>query len=444
MPKLRQRATVRFPPIALLALLFAGFFAAVASARAALPARYDALPARYDTLPALRAELTRDLRIAGPADGAYVYDLGSRRVLFSLRGDVARAPASNEKLYTTAAALARFGPAGVLKTTVMGVGAPDPQGIWHGDLYLRGAGDPSFGSEAFIGRYYGGLGASVAGLARALESAGIAKVDGSIVGDETLFDSRRGTPASGYAIDSDIGAPLTALSFDRGHSNAAGPAAYAASQLASVLRNDGVDVTGPSIAGATPAQATVLAGVSSPAMRDLVALTNEPSDNFFAETLLKDLGASFGGAGSTAAGAQTVRRWLAPFGIRPLYYDGSGLYRGDRTSPHQLVTLLRAISATPVGTALRASLPTAGRTGTLVHRMRGTAAAGHCQAKTGTLSDVSALSGYCDSSGGDELAFSILMNRSPNVLLARTAQDRIAATLAACGRACATGSAQRR
>jgi serine-type D-Ala-D-Ala carboxypeptidase/endopeptidase (penicillin-binding protein 4) len=421
--------------------LFTGFLvnakrASAADARvAAIRAR--ALPGAFDSAAALTAELSRDMRLAGRSAGAYVADLDSHRTLFSYNGDVARSPASTEKLYTTSAALARFGPAGVLQTTVLGVGGPDLQGVVHGDLYVRGSGDPTFGSQAFIQRSYGGVGASVAGLARALESAGVSRVEGSIVGDESMFDSRRGTPPSGYLFDVDIGAPLTALSFDRGQSGRGGPAAFAASQLAAALRNDGVEVTGPSIAGSTPPGAIALANVASPALRDIVALTNGPSDNFMAETLLKDLGAYFGGAGTTAAGAAAVKRWLVAFGIRPRIYDGSGLDRADHTSPHQQVTLLRALRNTAVGDALKASLPVAGRSGTLIHRMRGTAAAARCAAKTGTLANVSALAGYCTSSGGDQIAFAIDMNNVADVLLARTLQDRIAASLAVCGRPCA-------
>ncbi len=432
--------------VALAIPLFTGFFvnsqpAAAADARvASLQAR--ALPAAFDSATALIAELSRDMRLAGPSASAYVADLDSHRTLFSYKGDVARSPASTEKLYTTSAALARFGPTGVLQTTVLGLSAPDLQGVVHGDLYVRGGGDPTFGSEAFIQRYYGGVGATVTRLARAVEAAGVTKVQGSIVGDESMFDGRRGTPPSGFALYVDIGAPLTALSFDRGRSGRDGPAAFAASQLAAALRNDGVNVTGPSISGSAPPGALPLAGVSSPALRDIVSLTNGPSDNFMAETLLKVIGARFGGAGTTAAGAAAVTRWLVPFGIRPRIYDGSGLDRADHTSPHQQVTLLRALNNTAVGDALRASLPIAGRSGTLIHRMRGTAAAGRCQAKTGTLSNVSSLAGYCTSSGGDRIGFAIDMNNVADVLFARALQDRIAASLSVCGRLCAAQTAR--
>jgi D-alanyl-D-alanine carboxypeptidase/D-alanyl-D-alanine-endopeptidase (penicillin-binding protein 4) len=83
----------------------------------------------------------------------------------------------------------------------------------------------------------------------------------------------------------------------------------------------------------------------------------------------------------------------------------------------------------PVGKDLEESLAVAGRTGTLATRMRGTAAQNNCHAKTGTLSDASALAGYCTASGGDQIAFAFLMN-SVNVTTARVAQDRMAEAIA--------------
>jgi D-alanyl-D-alanine carboxypeptidase/D-alanyl-D-alanine-endopeptidase (penicillin-binding protein 4) len=126
--------------------------------------------------------------------------------------------------------------------------------------------------------------------------------------------------------------------------------------------------------------------------------------------LVKDLGASFGSAGSTATGAAIVRATLGPLGLQPTVVDGSGLSRTDRVSPRELVTLLTAMAGRPEGAALRASLPVVGRTGTLATRMRGTAARDRCQAKTGTLIGVSALSGYCTTQGGDVVTFSFIEN----------------------------------
>jgi D-alanyl-D-alanine carboxypeptidase/D-alanyl-D-alanine-endopeptidase (penicillin-binding protein 4) len=166
-------------------------------------------------------------------------------------------------------------------------------------------------------------------------------------------------------------------------------------------------------------------------MARLIRLTNVPSDNFFAETLLKDLGARFGGRGSTAAGATVARAALARVGIAPAVVDGSGLSRRDRTSPRQVVRLLDWMSrSSRLGSAFRSSLAVACRSGTLASRMCGTRASGRCRGKTGTLFGVSALSGYCDVSSGHVIAFSLLMN-GVSVSAARRVQNAMAAAIAA-------------
>jgi D-alanyl-D-alanine carboxypeptidase/D-alanyl-D-alanine-endopeptidase (penicillin-binding protein 4) len=370
------------------------------------------------------------MRRAGPQSGALVVDLASGRELFSLRAGAPRAPASVEKLYTTAAALALFGPTTTLQTTVTGVGSPDSRGVWHGNLYLKGGGDPTFGSRTAAGQ------SGATDLAVALFAAtGIRRVDGSVIGDESLFDALRGDPDTGYAFDKDLGGRLSALAYDRGSlGGLASPAAFAASQLAAAMRTAGVAVTGRSDAGLAPPGAEVLASVSSPPLRKLVAMTDLPSDNFFAEMLLKGLGARFGAAGTTTAGAAVVRRWLVGLRIAPQIVDGSGLSRADQTSPRQVVDLLRALRPdgsgplASAGAALLDALPVAGRSGTLIHRMRGTPAAGRCLAKTGTLIGVSTLAGLCDG----RFAFAFLMNAITDAK-AHALQDRMTVALAAGG-----------
>ncbi len=208
------------------------------------------------------------------------------------------------------------------------------------------------------------------------------------------------------------------------------PGGYAADQLTRALRSSGVPVTGGTAERRAPRGAGLVASVSSPPISTLIRLTNQPSDNFFAETLLKDLGARFGGRGSTQAGAAVVRGTLSDIGVHPArVVDGSGLSRSDHTTPRTIVSLLDHIDrSTDLAPAFRRSLGVACRSGTIGGRMCGTAAAGRCRAKTGTLSNVSALSGYCDLSDR-VIAFSILMN-NVSVSGAHTLQDRMAAAIA--------------
>jgi serine-type D-Ala-D-Ala carboxypeptidase/endopeptidase (penicillin-binding protein 4) len=382
---------------------------------------------------ALAGQLSHELTIAGPLSGAYVFDLTTATPLFSERAQDARAPASVEKLYTATTALELMGPSATLSTTVLGSGHLGANGRWEGSLYLRGGGDPTFGSAAFVASHYGGQGATVSALAEQLvKTAGIRSVTGSVNGDESYFDSLRGEPASGYAFDPDLEGNLSALAFNRGETGAQrgahAPAAYAALQLRGALRADGVTVHGGGAATAPPG-AAVLATASSPILAKLLGLTLPPSDNFFAETLLKDLGARYGGAGTTAAGAAVVRSTIAHLGLHPRILDGSGLSHSDSTSPHQVVSLLTALAHSPLGTTLRKDLAVAGHSGTLARRMRGTRASGHCQAKTGTLIGVSNLAGYCQAQNGDILAFAFFTD-GIETGEARTIQDSMAITLA--------------
>lgn len=384
---------------------------------------------------ALSAELGRDMSHAGRSSGALVYDASARRTLFASRATTPRPPASVEKLYTSTTALLLMGSGAQLSTSVLGVGSQGPDGAWNGNLYLRGGGDPTFGTTDFIRSFYGaGQGSSVSDLAMMLSQRGITAVHGRVLGDESLFDVLRGGPRTGGRADSDVEGTLSALAFNRGdigHQRGVhAPAAYAAEMLSAALRGVGVRVDGSTGAAPTPASATPLAAVASPPLGTLLRLQNRASDNYLAETLIKELGARFGGAGTTAAGAGVVRRTLGRLGIPVRVVDGSGLSRADRTSPRAVVTLLTELSGdAPTGQALRSSLAVAGRAGTLKTRMRGTAAAGRCQAKTGTLDFVSNLAGWCNAAGGHTIVFALEMD-GISLHAAHVLQDRMAVAVA--------------
>jgi serine-type D-Ala-D-Ala carboxypeptidase/endopeptidase (penicillin-binding protein 4) len=384
--------------------------------------------------PALVSKLGRYMRAAGSQSGAYVVNLTDGETVFRWRQGKPRILASNTKLFTTATAIARFGTEGTLGTEVLGSGTLDETGVWRGNLYLHGGGDPTFGSRRFTRRAYG-AGATVEDLAVALDEAGIQRVRGRILGDESAFDLLRGGPDSGYSTSVWVG-PLSGLSYNRGLGDESGrsfqvnPPLFAAARLNAALERRGIPVRAAARSGVAPAGAAVLASVDSPPMTDIVRMTNKPSDNFFAEMLLKDVGREATGVGTTAGGARVAAEFARSLGARARIVDGSGLSRGNRASPLRVVRLLTAMQARDEFDAWYASLPIAGRDGTLSTRMRRGAARGRCHAKTGTLSNVSALSGYCEALSGDLYAFSILMNGvyPPG---ARQLQDRMAQALAA-------------
>ncbi len=406
-------------------------------AGAALLAAVFALPAASEatTLAGLQQQIAHELALAGPSDGAYVYDITSHKVLFSERAASMRPPASVEKLYTATTALDLLGAGYRLGTTVLGVGHMAPGGVWEGSIYLHGGGDPTFGSSAFVRAHYGGIGTSVSALAEQLARVdGIHSITGGVEGDESYFDSLRGEPSSDFREDPFLEGTLSALAFNRGEVGRErgqhAPAAYAARELRLALRADGVRVAGASGAASAPAGAIQLASAPSPTIEQLIGLMLPPSDNFFAETLVKDLGAHFGGAGTTAAGAGVVSRTISTLlGIHPQVVDGSGLSEEDRTSPYQVADLLVALYPTALGKVLRESMAVAGRSGTLELRMRGSAAAGRCVGKTGTLTGVSNLVGYCPSEDGHTIAFAVFTDGIA-IEAAHTFQDNIAITLA--------------
>ena len=370
---------------------------------------------------------------AGPASGALVVNTSDDRVVFRWAPAKARILASNTKLFTTATALARFGTEGTLGTEVLGAGELSENGVWRGDLYLRGGGDPTFGTRRFTRRAYGG-GATVERLALLLKRTGLRRVTGRILGDESRFDSLRGGPESGFGTSIWVG-PLSALSFNRGLASERGssfqsnPPAFAAARLEAALESRGVAVRREAAIGTTPRGADVLASVESPRMERLAALTNKPSDNFFAETLIKAIGWQASGKGTTRRGAAAVSGFARRLGAPARIRDGSGLSRGNRATPRRVVRLLRAMQARDEFEAFYSSLSVAGRDGTLSDRMRRGPARGSCHAKTGTLSNVSALSGYCQARSGDVYAFSILMN-GVYPTGARDLQDRMAQAIA--------------
>ncbi len=372
---------------------------------------------------ATRAALASQMRSAGGGSGAFALDLDSGNTIYASRPDIARTPASVEKLYTTSTALTLYGVDGHLTTRVLGDVGVDPGGVLIGNLYLRGGGDPNFGDL------------QAAELADQLVlDSGLREITGRVIGDESAFDSLRGPPSEGYRTTSNVG-PLSALTFDRGRTGLrrpywqTRPPLYAARAFERALKRRDVVIGGAARIGPTQAAALPLAEQPSATMAEIARVTNRPSDNFNAETLIKGLGREFGAGGTTRAGAAVVRRTMTGFGLRPGVADGSGLSRSNRTTPRQVVRLLQHMSGDQAGPAFETSLAVAGRNGTLVNRMRRSVARDRCHAKTGTLNYVSALAGYCQTTAGSRVAFAFLMN-GVNVYAAHTLQDRMASALA--------------
>jgi D-alanyl-D-alanine carboxypeptidase/D-alanyl-D-alanine-endopeptidase (penicillin-binding protein 4) len=373
---------------------------------------------------------------SGSAAGLLVVDANSGQTLCSSAPDRPRILASNTKLFTTSTALARLGPSFQIPTKVFADGPIDENGVLHGSLYLQGGGDPTLGAPGFYNGYFGGLGTNIFALGPQIRAAGIKAITGRLYADDTIFDRLRGVADSGYATSPEIG-PLSGLEFDAGFAGrtsssgfSSDPAKLAAARLAQQLHRAGVRIPTAVALGKTPAGAQRIAMVRSPILDKIVDQTDVYSINFFAEMLVKLLGARLGKGGTTAAGAEVVAAFARSHGSGIHAVDGSGLTRSNRASPRQVIDLLLAMRKEPVGEQFALDLALAGEEGTVDERMGGTAAFGRCRVKTGTLSGVSALSGYCFNASGRETVFSILMNGVGDLGLAHLDQDRIAGMVA--------------
>ncbi len=394
--------------------------AAAFAAAAVLPAGASGAPGSPIAPRLDRALHVPHVRLA--ASAAAAVDLSTGESLYSWNASLPLLPASNEKLAVTYAALSALGPDFRIETDVLGEGE-QAGAVWNGDLVLKGYGDPTLSS------------ADLTALARQVRADGITRVTGALLADESWFDTRRtaaGWKASFYIEESP---PLSALIVDRGRvgrSTSRDPALAAAQLFRVALARAGVQVAGGTAHGSADGEAVPLASVDSPSLLAMVRWMDHESDNFEAEMLLKELGAVQGSRGSTAAGTGVVMGLLVQAGVPTAgvrLVDGSGLSLLDRLTANALVSLLTVMWNDPgVRPELLASLPVAGRSGTLARRMRHTAAAGVVLAKTGTTSNASALSGFVR----DQYVFSVLQNGWPLAWWsARVAQDRFATVLAA-------------
>jgi D-alanyl-D-alanine carboxypeptidase/D-alanyl-D-alanine-endopeptidase (penicillin-binding protein 4) len=427
---------------------------------AALNATIDAATAdarRYAFVSILVRSLTR---------GDTLYRRDSERVFV---------PASNQKLLTSATALDRLGSDYRFVTRVLTLGERSADGTLHGDLILQGGGNPILATADLkrLARQVAESGIRhITGALRADESRFDARRLGRgwAAGDEPYYYSaqisalslnrntitvriapgtKRGSPANvslepttAYVrvrARCTTGAPgsQSAVALDRVRARneiqvtgsvplggvvvtdsvtVENPALYAAWVFRDALREAGVTLDGPVVWLSAPRAARPLVAHDSPPLAEIVALLNKPSDNMIAEMLLKAIGAERRGSGTAAAGAAEVASFLREAGVDagPLVIsDGSGLSRMNLVSPETLCALLEYMNRHRDADVFRRSLPIAAIDGTLRRRMLNSTAANNARAKTGTLTHVSALSGYVTARNGETLVFSIMTNNHP-------------------------------
>jgi D-alanyl-D-alanine carboxypeptidase/D-alanyl-D-alanine-endopeptidase (penicillin-binding protein 4) len=194
-----------------------------------------------------------------------------------------------------------------------------------------------------------------------------------------------------------------------------------------------------------------IAKLESPPFSIVAAKTMKPSQNAYTETILWTLGEQIGRrqesvlatneasvkklkkTSSAELGAKVVQKFLTEIGIAPdsvIQWDGSGLSRHNLITPDSAVALYTYMSKSRYAVDWRESLTVGGVDGTLQNRFKGTIAANNVRGKTGTIDQVSTLSGYVMTAAGERLVFSILVNGVSNVRMRQAAIDEIVVALA--------------
>jgi D-alanyl-D-alanine carboxypeptidase/D-alanyl-D-alanine-endopeptidase (penicillin-binding protein 4) len=415
--------------------------------------------------------------------GVDIRSIDTGEHLFELNAGKLMMPASNLKILTLAATAEALG-WDYRFTTTLETRGHVVNGILHGDLIVRGSGDPTINSRG------NRADAVLSEWTRGLQAAGIFSIDGRIVGDDQAFDDEG--IGAGWAWDylqygyaAPVGAlefneslatltvspgvsagdvPMVTLSAGSGlelvnhaTTGAAGspntidyrrhldravlevvgsipagtkpdtrsvavvnPTLFLVQSVKDGLAARGLTITGEAvdfddIAAEMPrGELRVLVASTSPPLREIATVLMKVSQNLYAETLLKALGASRNVLGTTEGGRIAVRATLTAWGIPGdayVLYDGSGLSRYNYVTASAVADVLAHIYGDPKHRdAFVATLPIAGKDGTIDSRLKHTRAEGNAVAKTGSIANVRTLSGYVKTRDGETLVFSILAN----------------------------------
>jgi serine-type D-Ala-D-Ala carboxypeptidase/endopeptidase (penicillin-binding protein 4) len=377
--------------------------AADAAALAALAEQQDAL-----------------IELVGPGSCVRVVDEAGT-VIAETAADTSLIPASNQKLLVAAVALEVLGADYRFRTELRS--APPVDGVIAGPVYLIGGGDPVLVTADVVDpkRYPAFNTTSLEQLADQLVTLGVTTIAGDVVGDGSRYDDEFWVDSWGDGIIRVEAGPYDALLVNDGLIGPASPGNFgldparaAAGVFVDLLTARGITVAGAANDGPAPStpDLTTLALIESLPLTDVLVEMLHTSDNNTAEMVVKEIGYAVTSEGTRQAGLDVIRSTLDRWGIPTAgvqLTDGSGLSRDNRASCEVLSELL---ATSPVAPALADVLPAAGRDGTLADQLRGTPAEGAMVAKTGTLTDVKALSGVQPGADGRPVGFSLVLNQS--------------------------------
>jgi D-alanyl-D-alanine carboxypeptidase/D-alanyl-D-alanine-endopeptidase (penicillin-binding protein 4) len=374
-----------------------------------------------------------------PPGSCFVASAGGERI-FEHKPQRSMIPASNMKILTAVAALEALGPDFVYETRVAATARPGADGVLDGDIYVIGGGDPVIMTDAYRQvqpRTDSGVHTSADLLADQIIAVNLNRVTGRILVDESRYDAERAVAGwpSRFLEEGQVGVLGATVmddgfvGFDSAYASqdvprgtdppalprSAEPALQFGLNLSALLAERSVTIAGaPEVAQEVPGRLRELVTWQSPPMSEIVAQMLVNSDNTTAELIVKELGVASAEQGSTTAGTLAMSASLRGAGLTDaglFAVDGSGLSEQNRVT----CSLVHDALELPAHKAtIRAAMPVAGESGTLVDVFRDTPWQGRVRAKTGYLARSSALSGYFTTDRGVEVTFAFIVNTGPD------------------------------
>lgn len=342
--------------------------------------------------------------------GMIVYDLTADSTLFAHNPRQLMRPASTLKMMVAVTALDRLGHNYEYSTRIYITGRQDSCTL-NGDVYCRGGFDPSFSQE------------DLNTVVDSLKSLGIDTIRGDLYADTSMKDTDRLGEGWCWDDDNPVLSPLLVSRKDN-----------FIERLRSKLKQADIVVTGDDREDKTPRSAQLVCAISS-TLTDILQRMMKRSDNLYAESMFYQLAASANSSSPSTArqGRQVMNKMIQKFGLKPSKYyiaDGSGLSLYNYVSPELEIKFLKhAYHKKDIFPYLYDAMPIAGVDGTLKSRMKKGYAYGNVHAKTGTVTGVSALAGYCYAANGHVLCFSIINMGIRHSSSGRRFQDRVCEAL---------------